>query len=398
MSDAPRTGAGWSGPLFIHPTLLIVYSITLITVMGVSSITPILPAVGREYGITPQEAGWLVAAFTLPGVVLTPIGGLLADRYGRKRVLVPSILLFAVAGHACAYAAEFDHLLMLRAVQGIGAAALGALYATLIGDRFEGNERATAMGYNAAFISSAAALYPLIGGALALFGWRYPFALPLIGFPVALVVMIFLRTPEPRINDHFRIYLRKLAVSLTQGRTAAMLFSGFVSFLLLYGPLVTYMPFLLEDKFGATSVEVGLVFTSVAAGSAAASPFFGRLMRRYSTRALLVVSSTLMAAAVGAIPFLGDIWVLLSSSALFGATHGIAVSAVQVILAETTGAEQRGAVMALNATTFRLGQTLGPLMRGALLAAGGMDAVYLGGAAVGLATVPLLAWAMRAPD
>ena len=382
-------------PLFLQRDLLIIFSITMISVMGVSSITPILPEVGRVFGVSPQKAGWLVAAFTLPGIILTPCFGLLSDRYGRKRVLVPSILVFATAGHACAYAVDFTDLMVLRALQGAGAASLSAINITLIGDMFDGNERATVTGYNSGLISTSAAAYPAIGGALALIGWRYPFALPLIGFPIALIIILWLKNPEPRMTDSFAAYLRKLWRSLLQRGTATMLFSSLVAFALLYGPLVTFLPFLLEDKFNSSSVEIGWVMAASAVGSAVASVFVGRMIRRFRGHHILIAAFILMGLSTGIIPFLDRILAVAAAVAVMGATHGIGISIVQIRLAETGAAEQRGALMALNSAMFRTGQTIGPLGMGLLLALSGMEAVYVGGGVIGLATVAVLFVSMR---
>ena len=382
-------------PLLLQRNLLIIFSITVISVMGVSSITPILPEISRVFGVSPQEAGWLVAAFTLPGILLTPCFGLLSDRFGRKRILVPSILVFAVAGHACAYAGDFTQLLFLRAIQGAGAASLSAINMTLIGDMYDGNERATVTGYNAGFISTAAAAYPAIGGALAIAGWRYPFALPLIGIPIALIIMLWLKNPEPRVADSFAAYMVKLWRSLLQRGTAVMLFSSLVAFILLYGPLVTFMPFLLENRFNAGSVQIGWVMAACAVGSAAASVFVGRLIRRFRGRHIMIAAFLVMALSIAVIPFLDDIWSVVAAVALLGGAHGIGISIAQVRLAEIGASEQRGALMALNSAMFRLGQTIGPLGMGALLALGGMEAIYTGGGVIGLATVMVLFVSMR---
>ena len=111
-------GAG-SGRLFRDRNLHIIFSITLIAVLAVSSITPAFPQISRELGVSPARIGWLISAFTVPGVFLTPVLGVAADRWGRKQVLVPSLLLFAVAGTACAFATDFQTLLGLRLLQGV---------------------------------------------------------------------------------------------------------------------------------------------------------------------------------------------------------------------------------------------------------------------------------------
>lgn len=87
--------------------LRIIFSITFMAVMGVSSITPILPAFRADLDLTNQQAGLLVVFFSLPGIIMTPFLGIVADRYGRKNVLVPALLLFALAGFTCFFLRDF---------------------------------------------------------------------------------------------------------------------------------------------------------------------------------------------------------------------------------------------------------------------------------------------------
>ena len=94
-------------------------------VLGVSSITPVLPTVATVFDRTPQSVAWVIAIFTLPGVLFTPLAGILGDRIGRKAVLIPCLILFAVAGTACGFVRSFEGLLVLRFLQGTGATALG---------------------------------------------------------------------------------------------------------------------------------------------------------------------------------------------------------------------------------------------------------------------------------
>lgn len=393
-SEQSETTPSRERPLLLDRPLLIVFSLTLIGVMGVSSIAPALPAIAREYGITIQQVGWLIAVFTLPGIVLTPVAGLLADRYGRKRILLPSLVLFAIAGSACALADGFGQLLVLRALQGTGSAALGALYPTLIADAYSGNRRATAMGYVSGVISAAAAAYPVIGGAIALFGWRYAFTLALLAVPAALFVGFGFEGPEVRHSTGFRTYLRNLAITVGNRRIAAMYFSSLAGFVLLYGPLVTFLPFLLEDRFGASSAEVGLVLAGSAGGSAVASFFLGAMVRRIPHRAIALWGLTLMSVPIAVMPFSPEVWLIVVAAAVFGGSHGVSLSIVQLLLTEHAPAEQRGAVMALNAMMFRLGQTFGPLMGGVILTFGGMNAVFVGTAVFGGLSVIFLGMSM----
>jgi len=85
----------------------------------------------------------------------------------------------------------------------MGAGALGTLNVTVIGDIYSGRERSAALGYNSSVLSVGTASYPAIGGALATFGWFYPFTLAFLAVPVGILVLVSLRNPEPHNDQRF---------------------------------------------------------------------------------------------------------------------------------------------------------------------------------------------------
>ena len=80
--------------------LHVVWGVTLMAVLGISSATPAFPRIVQELGSSPGQLTLLITFFTLPGVFLTPVAGVLSDRFGRKTILVPSLLLFGIVGGA----------------------------------------------------------------------------------------------------------------------------------------------------------------------------------------------------------------------------------------------------------------------------------------------------------
>ena len=78
--------------------LHVLWGVTLMAVLGVSSVTPAFPRIVQELGVSSGQVGLLITVFTLPGILLTPVLGVLSDRHGRKKILVPALLLFGVAG------------------------------------------------------------------------------------------------------------------------------------------------------------------------------------------------------------------------------------------------------------------------------------------------------------
>lgn len=373
-----------TAPVHRNPNLLIVFSVTLTGIMGVSSVTPILPTVSSHFSITPEQAAHLITVFTLPGVFLTPVFGILADWYGRRRVLVPVLTLFGLAGTACFYADEFGTLLMLRTLQGIGAASLGAMNVTIISDLFRGNERTTALGYNSAVLSLGATLYPAVGGALALFGWRYPFLLPVLAFPTAMLVLFRLESPKPDRSLDIRAYFNGVMRSLRSRKIRTMFLLSTSTFLLLYGPLLTFLPFLMKDRFGSDSLTIGIVLASSSIGNLVSGAILGRLSRRFTAVQMLLISYLVYAGALFLIPVMPFAYSLMAPAVLFGFAIGINNPNVQTLIAKTVRPEQRAAILSINGMVLRLGQTMGPLLMGLFFALAGPDGAYwlMGGVAL----------------
>ncbi|MCI5132746.1 MAG: MFS transporter [Candidatus Electrothrix sp. EH2] len=298
--------------------LHIIFSITLMGVMGVASITPAFPEIIRALHIAPRDIGLLITVFTVPGIFLTPILGILADRFGRKRVLVPSLFLFALAGGACVLVRNFHLLLIFRFIQGIGSAALPALNTTLIGDLYTGKERDAAMGYNTSVLSLGVAGYPALGGFLAAIGWQYPFFLPLIALPAGLVVLFFLKNPEPDNTRPPKGYLSGIRQAVQQREAAVLFLACLVTFIILYGSYLTYFPLLLNQAFQASTPLIGLIMSAMSCTMALTSSQMGRLAKQYSKKQLLTAAYILYAAALLMIPFAPNIPVLLFPVMLFG--------------------------------------------------------------------------------
>jgi len=379
-------GAG-SGRLYRDRNLHIIFSITLIAVLAVSSITPAFPQISRELGVSPARIGWLISAFTVPGIFLTPVLGLAADRWGRKQVLVPSLLLFAAAGTACAFATDFQTLLGLRLLQGVGGAALSALNLTIISDLYSGPVRAEAMGYNASVLSVGTAGYPAIGGALALLGWNYPFALSLFAIPVALFVLFALPAEYPTANTSLSTYFVRVGRALATPAIAGMMFATVTTFIMLFGSYLAFFPALAERSFGATSLSIGLVMSAGSVCTAITAAQLGKLARRFDKTHLVRVGFVLYGLAMLGFTAARETWQLVIPAAVFGVGAALSIPTILTLLADYAPEDQRGAFMSINGMLLRLGQTLGPLLMGTVVSMWSVQAAFYAGAALAFLTL-----------
>lgn len=366
--------------LFNDINFVTIASITLIGVLGVSSITPAFPKVEKVLGISAQEVGLLITVFTLPGVFLTPILGVLADRIGRKKVLVPSLFLFGIAGTLCGFVSDFTLLLLFRFFQGVGAASLGSLNLTLIGDIYKGKERASVMGYSASILNVGTASYPAIGGALAALEWHYPFLLPIFAIPVGLLVITSLNNPEPESEQKLKDYLVSTLQSIKSVQVIGIFLTSIVTFIILYGSYLTYFPFLLDRSFNASTFTIGFLMSASSLTTAITSSQLGKLIARFSEKKLIVTAFFLYAFSLILVPFMNNIWLLILPVIIFGAAQGMNIPSIQTLLASLAPLEYRAAFMSLNGMALRLGQTLGPVIIGIFYIAWGIEATFFAGA------------------
>lgn len=376
--------------IFLEEHLQIIFSITLIAVMGVASITPAFPRIKDALGINNHQIGYLITVFTLPGIFLNPVLGILADRFGRKTILIPSLFLFAIAGAACAFTRNFEWLLLFRFFQGVGAASLGSINVTLIGDFYEGRQRATAMGINASVLSIGTASYPALGGFVAMFGWYYPFLFPFVAIPVGLWVLLRLKTPKPPPGQPFLKYLKGVSRYLNDRNVIALFLISIFTFVILYGSYLSYLPLLLNEKLGAEPYEIGLILSFGSITTAFTSPNLGRLSTRFSFKALLIFANCLYVISMILIPVIGLKWLMLLPSAIFGVAMGLNIPGIQTLLAGSAPMQYRAAFMSVNGMVLRLGQTLGPVLTGMAYVAAGMKGAFYTGAVSALLIILLL--------
>ena len=372
-----------------RPPLVYLYAVTLTGILANTLLTPNIPDVLADLGQPDERAGILVAVGPLPGVVIAPIIGVLADRHGRRRVLLPCLVLFGVMGVAAAAAPSFGWLLLARLLQGFGSAGLINLVVVLIGDHWEGNERTTLIGRNAAVLTAGLALLPSISGLVAeLASWRWSLGIASVGVPLAFLGTRMLEDTKPAEAPTIRDQLRGVGVAVRQPNVVGVLIAGTSLFVVIFGVFLTALPVHLEDEFDLGAGARGLVLSVPALGAVVASYNLGRMSSRFGRRATLTIGGAAVSVASLAMGLAPTVLLILVAGVLYGLGDGLGIPTLQEIAASATGPEQRGAVMAVWVSAARLGQAIGPIAASVLFTATSTSTTMIVGAAgFGLTTL-----------
>jgi MFS family permease len=366
-----------------RPPLLLVFSVTVTGILGNTLISAPLPDILHDFDQGDAAAGLLVAAATLPGIVMAPVIGLLADRFGRRKVLIPCLVVFGIGGLLAVVAPSFPALLGCRLLQGVGSAGLINLAVVLLADGWDGEERARLIGYNAAVLTVSIAVFPAVGGLLAqLGGWRLSFVPYGLALVTAAAVARWLPPIATTASTTVGAQLRTAGRALRQPVVAGSISFGAVVFALIFELFLTAMPVLLDDTFGLDPFERGLMLSVPALTSTVAALLLGRARARLGASRLLLVANLLFAVGFGTIGLAPAVAFVVVGALVYGLGEGSAIPTLQDLVASRAPDDSRAAVVAVWVGFARAGQTVGPLAAAATLGAVGPAATFVGGAFV----------------
>ncbi|MEF8813776.1 MAG: MFS transporter [Halovenus sp.] len=373
------------------PALVAILAATLMTPMDVPLISPALPEVQARFVISESSAGLLITMYAIPGILLAPVVGALADRVGRRYVLSACLALFGLAGTAIAFTNDFSVALGLRVLQGFAAGSLlSALAMTVVGDRYAGRQHDAVMGVTAAMLSLGTAAYPLVGGYLAVHAWNAPFLLYALTFPVAGLVLFGLDDRDSCLDSAGRGYVREALRAVPTRRALTLYGIMFVSFALLFGGFYTALPFYLASAFDFTPRAVGLVTSAVLLVTAIVSTQNGRVSAHASKKTLLVTGFALYAGSFLGVALAGSSVPLVGALLVFGTGNGLVTPTLFAGLSALAPDQVRAGVMSLQTTTIGISQALGPALFTLVGGAVGYQSTLLAASVTATLFVPVL--------
>jgi MFS family permease len=255
---------------------------------------------------------------TLPSLsiaLLSPFLGHLIFKFGKKHSSVLALVLFALFGSAGLYLQSIYELLLSRFLFGIAIATLMIVSTSLIGDYFKHEARHKFMGLQSAFISIGGIIFIVGGGMLSDIGWRYPFAIYLLGLFVLVFVMKYLVELDAH-NDvqeddtflnHNLWYIYLLAFLL----------------MLVFYILPTQMPFLMINVFGASGTLTGTIIAMAFVFNALGAMSFAKFKKRYHFKEIYMIGMGIIAFGFIIIGNIDNVYLFFLTSPIMGFGGGL---------------------------------------------------------------------------
>ncbi|ARS29143.1 multidrug effflux MFS transporter [Sphingomonas sp. KC8] len=289
MSQA--TGDHGGAPSFrmgFREFVALVAMLMAINALGIDSMLPALPAMGAALDIVSEnQRQWIIAAYVFGFGSTQLIYGPLADRYGRKPVLIISMSLFVATSLLAAFAWDFQSIIAARVLQGVCAAASRVLAISIVRDRYSGRQMARVMSLSFVVFLAVPILAPSIGQLILLVAPWPAIFLFLAAFGALLVIWASLRLPETlHPDDRRQISVAKMAsaarvvlgnrYSLGYTLASTMLFGALMGF-------INSVQQIFADIFREPTL-FPIIFASVAASMGIASYLNSRIVERLGTR------------------------------------------------------------------------------------------------------------------
>ncbi|RTL51851.1 MAG: MFS transporter [Bradyrhizobiaceae bacterium] len=390
-----------------------------------------LPVIGRSLGADAGAQQWIINAYLLPLSALLLLGGAAGDRFGRRRMLIGGVALFALASIACAGAPNLVAMQVARFAQGAAAAALMPSSLAILGQTFSGEAKGRAIGLWASTGAVTAAIGPIFGGWLIdLGGWRGIF---LINVPLAAAaIWLALRfvPPDEKNGDmpldiaggilatlalggltwaltvgsgpggwtfaaaamlvvSCALLLLFLYVEKRKGDHAMMPLALFVSrrfigltllTLFLYavlGALIVLLPYVLIVGAGYSSIAAGAALLPLPIVLSAMSPVMGGLAGRFGSRLLLGIGPLGVAAGFllmlrieGSTAYWSEI---VPAIVVLALGMSCAVAPLTTAVLSSVDSKHMGSASGFNSAIARTGGLIATAMLGSVLAAEGLD-------------------------
>jgi MFS transporter, DHA1 family, multidrug resistance protein len=355
---------------------------------------PALPLFIRSMGVPLSTVGFIAAASTVIGIVVSLPAGILSDIIGRRRVILIAAVVFATAPFLYLLITQPWQLVLVRVYHGLATAILGPVAMAAVADTYA-KGRGERMGWYSSATMVGRFVAPLVGGLL-IFGdsFRWVYVADGIAGVLALVAAIRLplatntsgspwkafRERRGRYGQEIKFIFRHGGILATSGIEAAQYFA--------FGAIETFLPIFLSEKKHYATWEIGLLFTAQILAAALTKPVMGKLSDKYG-RVPMIVSGLLLGGAATALVVVSPAYLLtMGLIAVFGLGLATVTASTSAMVADLSRAEGRGLAMGVLSSIMDVGQSTGPMITGLVVASFSYEPAFAA-IGIGLAAISL---------
>ncbi|QAU11620.1 MFS transporter [Halorubrum sp. BOL3-1] len=370
---SPSSIAGADSEIVREQPFQLLLLVNVLPPLGTALLSPVLGSLVEPLGTSTANIGLMMSAFTAPSIVVIPVAGVVADRYGRRPVLLFGLVWFGVTGTAIAFVSTFAAALALRALQGIGFAALTPIIITSLGDLYAGTKEATAQGLRFTGSGLSQTVFPLAAGVLVGIAWQYPFLLYAVAFPIAAVVYVYFEEPLDEVDDEgsaagVRERLGEMRALVAHRRAWTMVVARGSANVAWFG-FLTYNSILVVNVLGYTPAEAGVLAALASLTYALAATQAGRIADVFADRLYPLVATNLSMGAGLALIFLAPSLAVAAAGVVFmGAGFGLVLSIYRSVITTLPPADLRGGLVSLGEGSGRAAATATPVFMGVAVA------------------------------
>lgn len=360
---------------------LVVFASTLFSRV----VDPVVPQIAADLSVTPATAALLSTAFTLPYALTQPLLGIIADFFGKTRLMTTSVLLVSLTGLVCALSTSFSLVFSMRVAAGLVAGGVFPVAMALVGDLIPVQQRQIVMGRLLAVGLTGNVLGAAFAGIIGdLLGWRGIFAVfGVFGLVVTIGAFSVLRgfpAPKPRPPFNLPAVIANFRSIFDDPRAKICFTSVFFEGIFIQG-IFPYVAILLLVSGEARASIAGLVIAAFGMGGVIYSLSVPMLVARISERRLLLTGGLLAAIALTMaalhVPWFAQVAVFALLGFGFYLMHGC----IQVHVTDLS-LTARGAAASLHSSSFFIGQATGPVLYGVGYAHGVLEWQMVIGSAV----------------
>ncbi|MCL5935364.1 MAG: MFS transporter [Firmicutes bacterium] len=353
--------------------------VPFIMVLGNSMIIPVLPAIKSSLGLTGFDVSLIITLFSVPAGLIIPLAGFLSDRFGRKVVIAPSLILYGLGGVVAGLAAiflgreSFHVILGGRMLQGIGAAGTAPIAMALCGDLYKGKERSKSLGIIEAANGFGKVLSPILGSLIGLIAWYATFLFfPAIVVPIVIALWLLVKEPESnRTSQSVGQYLQSIGKIFEKkmGMLLTSFFAGMTSLLILFGVLF-FLSEYLESRYNMKGVVKGLALAIPVLFMSTTSFTTGILIKKKVKliKWLVVAGLALIFASLAVLGIFNKNTILFFAAiSVAGMGTGLTLPCLNTIITSSCEAQKRGLITSLYGSVRFFGVALGPPIFGLLM-------------------------------